>query len=179
MVHLFIFWPSTLTLEPLCHPAPPDWHFCKLLGDFCCCHTDSVWQLAYSEHVQSLSPMGHNEKVLLLFVVAANQLSTLHIFQTFSASDHLFLSWSLSLCECLCVCVLVCASFPNDPQELYVACSSPKSSWPSSNKPISCNQELSHPLHSIDSDICTQTWTTHTHSHTHRLYFLHVLPFCP
>lgn len=34
MVHLFIFWPSPRTLESLCHPASPDWHFCKLLGIF-------------------------------------------------------------------------------------------------------------------------------------------------
>jgi len=67
-----------------------------------------------------------------------------------------------------CVCVRALWTAPSlsyHPHQLLVSWSSPKSYWPSSNKPISYNQGLSHPFFYIYFDIYTHrvrdkhTWT--------------------
>lgn len=87
-------------------------------------------------------------------------------------TDFSFLQPSAFVLVCITVCVRVLWTAPSlsyHPHQLLMSCSSPKSSWPSSNKPISCNQELSHPFSYIHFDIYTQN-PRHTHAQQCQLF---------
>ena len=169
--------------------ASPDWHFWWAMGGVRRCQTDSFWQLSTSGHVQSPRPMEgrhprrgrrcRNAHSSFFSLVVSR--SALRVNTDFSCYPSK--SWFPFLCVracsvCVCVCVCACAcpcmcaralwtapSLSYHPHQLLVSCSSPKSSWPSSNKPISCNQELSCPFSYIHFDIYTQA-QRHTHTHT-------------
>lgn len=163
----------------------PDWHFWWAMGGVRCCQTDSFWQLSTCGYVQSLRPIGrtmpvHKKKVLkcsLSYFVSlcCDSLCALYNTDFSSLQPSGFVSVSISVRLCV---LWATPTLSYHSHQLLASCSSPKSSWPSSNKPISYNQEPSHPSSYIHFDIYTQT-CRHTNTHTYQWQLFMQVFFSP
>lgn len=175
VIHLPLFLTFKSIIHFLWHIASPDWHFWWAAGAF----TEVRQTLSDNSALVGMSNLKHQWKDNTTQRMKALKYS-LFIFDLMRSTlcfMWYFMHTTLSLVLGMLVCIYLCAlwtapSHSYHPHQLLVSFSSPKSSWPSSNKPISCNQALSCPFSYIHPDI-------HRLTHTHHCQLFMQVFYCP